>query len=262
MLRSYLYQFGFRIDIQVLSVIGCLSAVGILTGVWFIIQSGKALTAVDDYSQFFTEGMFVSTTALTTFIFLFAYSDYYFILYYILCIVWIFPLIASILDRIHIDSLAQSRGILVVICTLSLLINGIANHLWLNDDIYFRQEYEGLSFQNNSIVSDLSGAVEFLQDNDLNVGYATFWHANILTEISNGEIRAVPVEIRKDFPVFYNWLTFKTVPSSHDGSAFLLLDPSEDMYTFESAPKVYDDGKYAIYLFDENEIHDKVFRPL
>lgn len=263
LLQSYLYQFGFRNNIKIISLLGFLSAIGIGCGTWAIVESGKSLIRKTEYDQtrYLTDSFFSCVVGLTVFIFLFAYKDYGFILYLIPCIVWIFPLIAGALDRISLQKFtATAQGLIPLICTVGLIINGFINLFWLTDDIYFQQEYEGLSFKDNSIVSSLSGPTKFLDDHNMTVGYASFWHANILTEMTNGKIRMIPVHILDDFPAFNNWLTFKIPPKSNDGNTFLLLSTEENFYQFDNATLVYDDGTFFIYQFNDNELRDRVFR--
>ena len=264
LLRGILYQFGFRSKLNVLSFIGILSGCAIICAIWAFFQSGKALLINTDYNQgkILLEGFFVASFGITIFAFIFAYdSSYYYLLYLIPCAAWIFPLLASCLDQTSIDQfISNARGFFPIICAFTFLCNGFLNLFWFSDDIYINQPYEGLYYQDAAIVSSLSNAADYLTEHNLTTGYATFWHANVLTEMTNGRVRVVSVKDVPDFPVFYDWLTFKTAPTSPNGLAFLLLNKYEDNYTFEDASKVYDDGLFIIYQFDEKSIQEQVFR--
>ena len=264
LVRGILYQFGFRTKLNVLSFVGIFSGLAIVCAIWAFIQSGKALSIIAEgsHGKILVESFFVASVGITLFAFIFAYdSSYYFLLYLIPCAVWIFPLLASCLDRTSIKQfISNARGFFPIICAFTFLCNGFLNLFWFSDDIYINQKYEGLYFQDAAIVSNLSDAADYLTEHDLTIGYATFWHANVLTEMTNGRVRVVSVENVPDFPVFYDWMTFKTVPASPNGLAFLLLSTDEDTYVFEDATKVYDDGRFVIYQFDEKSIQEQVFR--
>lgn len=46
------------------------------------------------------------------------------------------------------------------------------------------------------------GAITYLKNNDLNFGYATFWNANVTTELTDGEINLAPIYSAKSMKSF------------------------------------------------------------
>ena len=87
-------------------------------------------------------------------------------------------------------------------------------------------------------------AVQALVEQGYTQGYATFWNANVLTELSNGQLELwhwndgkQEIASLEDFNDIYPWLQSKshltTVPS---GKVFVLLSANEDYY-FEFTKK-------------------------
>ena len=76
-------------------------------------------------------------------------------------------------------------------------------------------------------------AVNVLQERGLMHGYATFWNANIVTELSNGEIEVTTVELTQgqDGQTVlkpYRWLETEESFQLVQGSTFVLLGTWED----------------------------------
>ena len=66
-------------------------------------------------------------------------------------------------------------------------------------------------------------------DQNINVGYSTFWNANITTEMTNGEIKILPINSESDL-VIYKWLTprdFYYDDRQIDELSFILLSRQE-----------------------------------
>jgi len=78
------------------------------------------------------------------------------------------------------------------------------------------------------------GYIQYLLENKLEYGFATFWNANVTTELSNGKIKLSglkPSELddtKLDLYV-HNWLTMKkySEPLWYQGESFLLLTRTE-----------------------------------
>lgn len=265
-LVSYLKIFGFRPNVPVLSPIGLVSGIGIVLGIWCFWKSVMAILAgieKDNPTKLLMEGFFAASNALMIFIFTFTANvsySYFYVLHFLPTLVWMFPQIACYIDEVKARGLRfDTKSIFTVVCVASLFISGLANLFWFSDDIYFYQGYEGLSYFNSSLVSDLKGAIAYLEDIGVTEGYATHWNCNVLPEITNGKIRTLPVYVQKTGPVFSDWLTTGVLPETSNHKAFLLLEPSEDICAFGKKPD-YADEHFVIYIFDSQELHDMVFQ--
>ena len=98
----------------------------------------------------------------------------------------------------------------------------------------------------------------FLQENGLTFGYATFWNANVITELTNGEVEAVGITIAQNargqgVPRTTEWLEVQADRQMErpDEPVFLLLtqaegDQLEDFLTLSGAQARYaSDGMTA-----------------
>lgn len=108
--------------------------------------------------------------------------------------------------------------------------------------------------------------MEFLQEQDYEFGYATFWNASVSEYLSNGEIHVASLGLN-DLEQPYDWLQPKWYYQEgyHTGTCFLLLANSEaagmekgDFKIMDNPKLVYKDEYYSIYeddggmyLFDE-----------
>lgn len=73
------------------------------------------------------------------------------------------------------------------------------------------------SYYNRPIINpneEYENMAQILQENNMHEGYATFWHANLLTEISNGSEEVWHCEIQNDQFMIQNvrpWLQKKNM---------------------------------------------------
>ncbi len=100
------------------------------------------------------------------------------------------------------------------------------------------------------------GYMEFLEENDYDFGYATFWNASVTEYLSDGQIKVGNLGGENGVAAPYEWLTPKSYYRAgfHEGKTFLLLARTEeagmlkgDYTVMEDAECVYQDEYYAIY---------------
>lgn len=101
--------------------------------------------------------------------------------------------------------------------------------------------------------------MDFLEKNDYDFGYASFWNASVSEYLSNGEIHVASLGLN-NFEEPYKWLQPKYYYQEgyHTGKCFLLLANSEAAgmekgdFTIMDDPKlVYQDEYYSIYEDDD-----------
>ena len=97
-------------------------------------------------------------------------------------------------------------------------------------------------------------AVEAIRERGLTKGYATFWNANIVTELSDGEIEVVALEIEDGSLRPYRWLEAEEnfAMDAPEEPVFLLLGVWEegdlaDFLTRCQAVRVELDGWINLY---------------
>lgn len=106
---------------------------------------------------------------------------------------------------------------------------------------------------------------DFLYDNGLSYGYATYWNASRNTCLSNGRVEINGIEIL-DRVVPYYWLNSSDRYSANQGRSFLMLrdygDPIYDenpsflnsysYYEFGEPEEILKFGEYTIYVYGYN----------
>ena len=127
-----------------------------------------------------------------------------------------------------------------------------------------------LNYQNlalRDINTGRKGYIQYLLDKKLCFGFATFWNANVTTELSNGKIEMATLEpVRgslggNPFRI-YNYLSKDILsdPSHYTGESFMLLTQSEwDMLRNRSRSAVrqrpdYEDGQFIILRYPSAEV--------
>ena len=92
-----------------------------------------------------------------------------------------------------------------------------------------------------------------MQENDYNFGYATFWNASVLTEMTNGEVEMYPMPSRNKTADIWNELRSTYWLVSYDILNKQTEDPVFILFTKKEKKKY---GKGVFYLDDK----DCIFR--
>ena len=119
----------------------------------------------------------------------------------------------------------------------------------------------------------MKGITNFLAENRLNYGYATFWNAGKNTILSNGTVQVNGILLSEDRVLPYYWLTSRDWYDSdyYEGKTFLLLTNQEaqifapDGYekTALGAPEsVLTYGDYVILAYDRNISENQFTAPV
>lgn len=210
-----------------------------------------------NYARKFIPLFFISSLFITAFSLLFTrFGTGECSLYFIPCLALIFPMIGLLLDKgKQVNRKTLLARITAIIVMVALISNGAVTAKFLLE----RQErrgikYDGLAFKNISITDELKNAVEFAKDNGFDIGFATFWNANVVTEMTNGRIKMVPFTKREPLKL-YEWLTFKEYGETNyyvGKNVFLLLSLNERAALARSSniEPLYEDEHYAIYPAD------------
>jgi len=208
--------FGFSAGSSLLSAQGLFSVIAIIGTFilfWAVIKSFRRQT---EY-QFMTV-FFLVSAVFNIFVFIvldqFIYSRYVipFMVLYI-------PLAAILFEHAEKTCGYLKRAAIVSGIVLFVSVQGCLNF----------QSMAGLDKN-----SARKGYIQYLLDNQLEYGFATFWNANVTTELSNGKIEMaglVPQGLNPGVNSFYiqNWLNPVKFynPSFHQGESFLLLTRDE-----------------------------------
>ena len=111
--------------------------------------------------------------------------------------------------------------------------------------------------------------VNFLTENGYDFGYATFWNANVLTELSDGQVEVGNLQ-EDNFASPFLWLTHKKYyrEGYHEGKCFLLTTVGElaaaengnegNLSIIRQGTEVYNDGQYIIYDYPDTHLFPKI----
>lgn len=258
-LYGFFHQFGFREKVSMISTIGIISLLGLIAGIYCVhasIQVIKRYKKEDDIYSIVLNIFFLFFTAVTVFSIFLTGDDsgYYHPLYFTFCLPWVAPMLISSYEKVTVKKEFSLDKVFCWITLLTLFINGFANITFFNGSKTFDQVYEGLSFHDLDKKEQLSGAVDYLSENNYTIGYASYWEGNIVTEITNGDIRMINVQAVGENAnlIYYNWLTSLYLREVENPNPFLLL-PSHYHSTFAQSDSyqyctlVYEDQYHCVY---------------
>ncbi len=104
--------------------------------------------------------------------------------------------------------------------------------------------------------ADKRDVAAFLEE-EYSFGYATYWNANIITELTNGRVEVANI-LDPEGLQFFTWSTPMEYYEEgyHQGKVFLLLTASEaeeyaDAEVLRAGGKVYEDGSYVVYEYQD-----------
>lgn len=103
------------------------------------------------------------------------------------------------------------------------------------------------------------GAITYLKNNDLNFGYATFWNANVTTELTDGEINLAPIYSAKSMKSFEYLMKKEYLNIDYiDSTCFILLTREEyndekECSVIEGGRKEYEDDFFVVLTYHNSE---------
>ena len=90
------------------------------------------------------------------------------------------------------------------------------------------------------------GYINYMLENGYDYGYATFWNANITTEMSDGAIDMTSLDPNAEKPVIFKWLTDRRlIEGEHEKAALVLTN--EELHMYEGIEPVYSDDHYSVF---------------
>lgn len=256
---GFFHQFGFREDVSMVSLIGIISLLGIVAGAYCIyasIQSIKRYNKGQDIYVLMLRIFCLFFTGVTVFSFVVTggSSQYYYPLYLTFCVSWTAPMLILSFEEVTAQKAFTFEKFFCWVTIITLFINGLANVTFFNGSKTFDQIYEGLIFYETDKKEHLSGTIEFLSENDYAIGYATYWEGNIVTEITNGDVRMINLLMNGENGNlhYYSWLTSLYLREVENPKPFLLI-PHEFQVFFEQSDSfpycklVYSDDYHCVY---------------
>ena len=243
--------FGFSSGKPVISVYGFFSFfafIGALLLIRAIIRTLKPSKLKTNYN--FLWIFFSAATLFNFFVFTFsepAVMPRFFIPFMVLCI----PLTAVLFE--YAENTFSPLKRIAVIYGITLFISGQAC----------------LNFRDLTVI-DVNSArkpyLQYLLDNELEYGFATYWNANITTELSNGKVEVAGLDPRLRSGSNRNQLRIIDTlspkkyfdPGYHSGEAFMLFTREEWGTVRSRLPAGtkpdFDDGNFIVIRYPSAEI--------
>lgn len=258
---SFFHHFGFRQGNPLLSLMGILSAAGIFAGCYCVYLSVRRFLAHgndQDIRKSLFRIFFLSVSFITLVLFAVTKdsTDYQYALYLIFILPWAVLLLAAELEELPREThILRAEKLLPFLTVAILLANSLVNVLFFQGNEKFDQVYEGLHYRNMDVKNSISDAAAFVADNGYDLGFATFWNGNIVTEITDGRVRMVNICLvpAADCTIYDNWLNFFSYREQPAEKPFMLMAAAEfEVFSRTEAYKncslVYQDEHY--YVFD------------
>lgn len=255
-LYGFFHQFGYRKNLELLSILGILSLGGIVGACYAVYASLRKLlqhTKDTDIRKTLLYTFLLGYAGVMLMVFLLT-GEYSYTQYLVLSICWGAVVLVNAFEegspKVHPFHVKRIFSWAALLC---VLVNGLANAGYYNGIEKFDQRYEGLSFHVADKKDQMEDVVDFLTEGGYDIGYATFWEGNILTEMTDGSIRINNVYFHENGNLsYYDWLCFWELRQEVPQKPFLIID-SGSKAMFEAFPAsqyckpAFDDGYHFVY---------------
>ncbi len=251
-LNDLLMVMGYRTDRKIFSISGGVNLLMLVSCcflVYIMIELLKNLIHLKEDERIITIFAGLSL-CVTIFVNLFTNQNWA-ARYLILPMIWLIVLVAI---YIRLKGIMRPVNQLICICLLTTVFCGglVEYRAWI-------------SYNKNSARESV---LRFLEDEGYRFGYASWDNADVLTEMTDGQIRTCKVTNWKDFSIWY-WLMDKDYRKYAEGQkVFVLLNnnefnydggigylngswKAEDLGYLDSGHQVYRDECYTVYSFDD-----------
>lgn len=236
---GHLRVFGYEPGVQFLSLQGICNLLVVVFTVFLIVLTYRMVRKNKKFEirQRILLIYFVCAVLFNDFIYIFSdlCGDRY-MLPYILCFLLILCIFVERSD-IHISI----RRLVYVLVMGLFIVNSVCKYV------------EAIKAERDTGRQE---AMEFLMEQDYDFGYATYWNANIITELTEGQIEMRNVN-DTDFATMHcnPWLIRKDLSYYYsDHTVFILITDEEylensELEMFHDYYKVYDNKGYKIYEY-------------
>lgn len=236
---SLIMLFGYIPDKGFLSLRGLISILSFVMLGIFMYCVAKARKKTTGQRLFMV--LFVITAfALNLFVFVFTTSTMV-PRYYITIFIFVLPVLVFYMEQEEpvLDKL--SVGVLLALC-LTLASAKVT-----------------LSFITTDKNEGKRAVAAFLQENGYEFGYAGYWNANIITELTDGRVEVANI-MDPETLEYFKWSSPMKYYGEgyHEGEVFLLLSAEEnveyqDAKALKAGKQVYQDADYVVYSYESSE---------
>lgn len=238
-LGSLLMLFGYIPDR------GVISLRGVVTLAAFAMIFVFAFVCVKAYKGTFGQRQFVSlfltvSFVLNVFVFVFTTSTMV-PRYYLTIFIFVLPLLCFYMEQ---EELFFDKAVVTLLLAGCLLL---------------ATGKTVLSYMTIDKNADKRAVAAFLQKEDYDFGYATYWNANIITELTDGKVEVANL-LDPESLEYFKWSSpMKYYEDGYaEGEVFLLLTEEElaeaaDCAAVQKGTVVYEDGAYTVLVYESAE---------
>ena len=268
-LNSLLISLGFQNEHSLFSLTGLLGLCGVIAWILALILAFRTIHRGEDSASRFLQ-LFMLMTQLIMFCVFFFLSDmkqmYQQYLLPVLPIVfWIIPALCSADLRksggvVHQsaenntsswiarltsgDAPMSVHGLISLLASMVLIANGIFYAGYFQNPSAYGSdvEYTGLDYHDTETASAFQPVARYLKDEGFYLCYATYWNAAVITELSDGAVKSLPVTqgTRKHPLKYEQWLADQVLqnPSVLEGKRVCIVADYELAAAFEGWDKM------------------------
>ena len=254
--RGFLAMLGYS-EGYVLSGTTIRNGIALLLAVLLVWYIGRTIRKAKA-----EEALFVALTlffGIACYVILYAFTDMMYVQRYILPImILIIPLFACAMKYGLYSEGQDGPQSVKTAKSQKYLFTGILCCTFVSGLLFYQDRGQV------DMTAGLMSAVEAVKE-DYPTGYATFWNANIVTELSDGKIDMYDwldwgePEDLADVDTLYEWLQVKRHHEHPEGKVFLLFTSEEfERYILckrlSEEDALYDSGQYIVFGYDNYEL--------
>lgn len=238
-LGSLLMLFGYIPDRAVLSLRGVITVIAfVMLGVfvYVCVSAGRG-----SRGQRLFVSLFVAVSlCVNLFVFVFTTSTMV-PRYYITILIFVLPMLCFYMEKEERCFDRTAVGVLLAVCVLLATGKTTLSYLTVDKN------------------ADRREVAAFLEEQGYTFGYATYWNANIITELTDGKVEVANVG-DAEYLEYFQWSSpMKYYENGYaEGEVFLLLDDEETAEaagtrTLQNGRVVYESGAYTVLAYDSAE---------
>ena len=166
-------------------------------------------------------------------------------------------LLFAVMGSYFLNTYTKRYVSLGILCVLVYVLVNNFYYFYCNKDSLLNQEF-------GDYANGIKGVTDFLIENDLKYGYATFGNSEEYSVLSNNKVRVRGITLDEGKIRPHYWLTSKRFyePDYYVGKSFLLLTDSQIKYSYTPQVFVKNDlgepvkvlrfKKYTVFIYDYN----------
>ena len=212
-LNGWLTAIGVRHSSQpVMGLRGLSLLAALFSFGWLLWRSLRSLGRDLPAGEGLTRGLLGLGFAVTTLAFALENGTRWYDLYYVPVIVLAFPLLAWEMEDILEAARPLGVRLAGILCCVCFLFQGAYTAYYLRVDRGGMDAWSGLPVQNLNLTDECRDCVAFMQQNGYTHGVMQYWYANVMMELSDGDVTMLPYLYTLEPGVLqmYQWGTSKT----------------------------------------------------